>query len=136
MFGPSLVNEAHLGFNRIHILFDPINKDDPTKFGINNGRSGPVGLPEINIQQGGLDFGGFTGFPQGRGDLTTVLSDTVTYLRSKKARMEESDFSATAYDKVYDAERPELFFKSLPEKVVPSGGAIGISRPCSNSSTR
>src|SRR6184192_1961444 len=42
----------------------------------------------------------------------------VTYLRSKKARMEESDFSATAYDKVYDAARPELFFKSLPEKVV------------------
>src|SRR5262249_3272809 len=36
----------------------------------------------------------------------------VTYLRSKTARMEESDFSATAYDKVYSAERPELFFKS------------------------
>src|SRR5262245_17926544 len=52
----------------------------------------------------------------------------VTYQRSKKARMEESDFSATAYDKVYDAERPELFFKSLPEKVVPSGGAIGIRK--------
>src|SRR5437868_13931727 len=27
----------------------------------------------------------------------------VTYLRSKQARMEESDFSATAYDRVYDA---------------------------------
>jgi 2-dehydro-3-deoxy-D-arabinonate dehydratase len=52
----------------------------------------------------------------------------VTYLRSKKARMEESDFSATAYDRVYDAERPELFFKSLPEKVVGSGEAVGIRR--------
>lgn len=52
----------------------------------------------------------------------------VTYLRSKVARMEESDFSATAYDKVYDAERPELFFKSLAEKVVPSGQAVGIRR--------
>jgi len=50
----------------------------------------------------------------------------VTYLRSKKARMEESDFSATAYDKVYDAPRPELFFKSLPEKVVGPGEAVGI----------
>jgi 2-dehydro-3-deoxy-D-arabinonate dehydratase len=50
----------------------------------------------------------------------------VTYLRSKKARMEESDFSATAYDKVYDAPRPELFFKSMPEKVVGSGDAVGI----------
>jgi 2-dehydro-3-deoxy-D-arabinonate dehydratase len=50
----------------------------------------------------------------------------VTYLRSKKARMEESDFSATAYDKVYDAPRPELFFKSMPEKVVGPGEAVGI----------
>jgi 2-dehydro-3-deoxy-D-arabinonate dehydratase len=50
----------------------------------------------------------------------------VTYLRSKKARMEESEFSATAYDRVYDAERPELFFKALPEKVVPMGEPIGI----------
>jgi 2-dehydro-3-deoxy-D-arabinonate dehydratase len=50
----------------------------------------------------------------------------VTYLRSKKARMEESDFSATAYDKVYDAPRPELFFKSLPEKVVGPGETVGI----------
>jgi len=50
----------------------------------------------------------------------------VTYLRSKKARMEESDFSATAYDRVYDAARPELFFKSMPEKVVGPGEAVGI----------
>ncbi len=50
----------------------------------------------------------------------------VTYLRSKKARMEESDFSATAYDKVYDAPRPELFFKSMPEKVVGPGEPVGI----------
>jgi 2-dehydro-3-deoxy-D-arabinonate dehydratase len=52
----------------------------------------------------------------------------VTYLRSKKARMEESDFSATAYDRVYEAPRPELFFKSLPDKVVPSGQPVGIRR--------
>jgi 2-dehydro-3-deoxy-D-arabinonate dehydratase len=52
----------------------------------------------------------------------------VTYLRSKAARMEESDFSATAYDKVYDAPRPELFFKSMPEKAVGSGDPVGIRR--------
>jgi 2-dehydro-3-deoxy-D-arabinonate dehydratase len=50
----------------------------------------------------------------------------VTYLRSKKARMDESDFSATAYDKVYDAPRPELFFKALPEKVVGPGESVAI----------
>src|SRR6478609_3020082 len=55
-----------------------------------------------------------------------VWAAGVTYLRSKKARMEESDFSATAYDRVYDAVRPEIFFKSAPEKVVPTGEAVGI----------
>ena len=52
----------------------------------------------------------------------------VTYLRSKAARMEESDFGAAAYDKVYAAERPELFFKALAEKVVGTGEAAGIRR--------
>jgi 2-dehydro-3-deoxy-D-arabinonate dehydratase len=57
-----------------------------------------------------------------------VWAAGVTYLRSKTARMEESDFSATAYDKVYAAERPEIFFKSLPEKVVATGESVGIRR--------
>jgi 2-dehydro-3-deoxy-D-arabinonate dehydratase len=57
-----------------------------------------------------------------------VWAAGVTYLRSKTARMEESDFCATAYDRVYAAERPELFFKSLPEKVVGPGEPVGIRR--------
>ncbi|HSU55451.1 MAG TPA: fumarylacetoacetate hydrolase family protein [Candidatus Dormibacteraeota bacterium] len=61
-------------------------------------------------------------------DLQEIWAAGVTYLRSKKARMEESDFSATAYDRVYEAERPELFFKSLPQKVVAAGEAVGIRR--------
>jgi 2-dehydro-3-deoxy-D-arabinonate dehydratase len=57
-----------------------------------------------------------------------VWAAGVTYLRSREARMVESDFSASAYDRVYDAERPEIFFKSLPEKVVSPGEAVGIRR--------
>jgi 2-dehydro-3-deoxy-D-arabinonate dehydratase len=60
-----------------------------------------------------------------------VWAAGVTYLRSKTARMEESDFSATAYDKVYSAERPELFFKSLAEKVAGPGEPVGIRRDAS-----
>jgi 2-dehydro-3-deoxy-D-arabinonate dehydratase len=52
----------------------------------------------------------------------------VTYLRSKQARMEESNFSARAYDQVYDAPRPEIFFKSVAEKVVSPGEPVGIRR--------
>ena len=57
-----------------------------------------------------------------------VWAAGVTYLRSKAARMEESEFSANAYDRVYSAERPEIFFKSLAEKVVATGEPVGIRR--------
>ena len=57
-----------------------------------------------------------------------VWAAGVTYLRSKQARMIESEFSASAYDRVYGAARPEIFFKSLPEKVVSPGEPVGIRR--------
>src|SRR4030042_6246998 len=55
-----------------------------------------------------------------------VWAAGVTYLRSKKARMEESNVSANAYDRGYSAPRPEIFFKSPPEKVVGPGEPVGI----------
>ena len=61
-------------------------------------------------------------------DRQEVWAAGVTYMRSKKARMEESDFSATAYDRVYEAPRPELFFKAMPDKVVATTEAVGIRR--------
>jgi len=57
-----------------------------------------------------------------------VWAAGVTYLRSKQARMEESDFSARAYDHVYEAARPEIFFKATSDKVVGPGEAVGIRR--------
>ena len=48
-----------------------------------------------------------------------VWAAGVTYLRSRNARMDEAKESggATFYDKVYDADRPELFFKATPQRV-------------------
>ena len=48
-----------------------------------------------------------------------VWASGVTYWRSRSARMEESKASggSTFYDKVYEAERPELFFKSAAHRV-------------------
>jgi 2-dehydro-3-deoxy-D-arabinonate dehydratase len=57
-----------------------------------------------------------------------VWAAGVTYLRSKTARMEESKSAATAYDKVYEAPRPELFFKSIAEKVVAPNDPVGIRK--------
>ncbi len=55
-----------------------------------------------------------------------VWAAGVTYLRSKAARMEDSEFSATAYDRVYEAVRPELFFKAVGANVVGPGEPVGI----------
>ena len=48
-----------------------------------------------------------------------VWAAGVTYLKSRDARMEESQSSGAAslYDRVYDAERPELFFKAVASRV-------------------
>ena len=61
-------------------------------------------------------------------DRQEVWAAGVTYLRSKKARMDESETGASLYDKVYEAPRPELFFKSLPEKVVGHRSPVGIRK--------
>ena len=57
-----------------------------------------------------------------------VWASGVTYLRSRNARMEESKKSGgdNFYDRVYDAERPELFFKATAERVVGPGDAVRI----------
>jgi 2-dehydro-3-deoxy-D-arabinonate dehydratase len=59
-----------------------------------------------------------------------VWAAGVTYLRSRDARMEESKDSggASFYDKVYEADRPELFFKSLPHRVAAHGEKVYIRR--------
>lgn len=54
----------------------------------------------------------------------------VTYLRSKVARMEESKESGgdTFYDKVYDAARPEVFFKGTANRAVGTNGLVNIRK--------
>lgn len=57
-----------------------------------------------------------------------VWAAGVTYFRSREARMEESESAGgdVFYDKVYDAERPELFFKATPARARGHGAPIGI----------
>jgi 2-dehydro-3-deoxy-D-arabinonate dehydratase len=60
-----------------------------------------------------------------------VWAAGVTYKRSRAARMEESVSSATVYDRVYSADRPELFFKSLAYKTVGPDKPVRIRRDSS-----
>jgi 2-dehydro-3-deoxy-D-arabinonate dehydratase len=59
-------------------------------------------------------------------DRQEVWGAGVTYLRSKEAREDESEQAATFYDQVYTADRPELFFKATPSRVVGAGQAIRV----------
>lgn len=86
------------------------------------------------------------GLPESRASAQAIESDLlppigsqevwaagVTYRRSKEARMEESKTSGSAafYDKVYDAERPELFFKAAPWRTVGHRDIVHIRRDSS-----
>jgi 2-dehydro-3-deoxy-D-arabinonate dehydratase len=57
-----------------------------------------------------------------------VWAAGVTYLRSRDARIEESRDAGggTFYDRVYDAERPEIFFKATPHRVVGPGAPMRL----------
>lgn len=81
IFGPNLTNEARLGFNRINITFTPNAQLNPADFDIRNGINADIGLPQMSITGFNFNLGGPAGFPQGRADMTVVLSDTVSYLR-------------------------------------------------------
>ena len=56
-----------------------------------------------------------------------VWASGVTYLRSRQARQAESDVG-DVYQKVYDAARPELFFKAVGWRVVGHAMSIRIRR--------
>ena len=63
-------------------------------------------------------------------DQQEVWAAGVTYYRSKTARMEESKDSggSSFYDRVYEAARPELFFKSTAARVVGHQALVRIRK--------
>ena len=97
VFSPTIVNEARLGANRIHLVFEPQNATDPATIGLAS-VLGPNQqfIPTINISdQPGLTFGDERAFPQGRGDTGFEAADTVSYIRGKhsfKFGVEGRDF--------------------------------------------
>ena len=80
VYNPRFVNEARLGMNRISIAFNPATPLNPADYHINDGVNAPIGIPQITVSDLSLNFGGPSGFPQGRHDTLGVLSDTATYL--------------------------------------------------------
>jgi len=83
VFGPALTNTVRVGYNRIHIVFAPNRLLNSANFGINNGINAPIGLAQMDIGSGALNFGGPAQFPQGRGDTSAVLNDTLSWLHGR-----------------------------------------------------
>jgi 2-dehydro-3-deoxy-D-arabinonate dehydratase len=63
-------------------------------------------------------------------DQQEIWAAGVTYLRSRHARVEESKDAGggTFYDKVYDAPRPEIFFKATAQRTVGPNGLVRIRK--------
>src|SRR5262249_33285563 len=78
-FGPAVANEARFGFNRLYGNTTPRAQLNPVDYGILNGINQPIGLPQMSVASG-LNFGGPSTLPFGRGDTTFVFADTVSCL--------------------------------------------------------
>lgn len=89
-----------------------------------------LGLDEARTRLEGADqaaavpVGSVMTLPPADG-LMEVWASGVTYERSMDARVEESQVQ-DVYSRVYDAERPELFFKSPPWRVVTDGEPVAV----------
>jgi len=89
---------------------------------------------DFHAYLGSLSESAPTGTPVDQSELLApigtqeVWAAGVTYLRSRAARMAESKDAGGGdfYDRVYSAERPELFFKSMAHKVVGPHGTVGL----------
>jgi len=79
VFNNTTVNEARFGFNRFSFRGSARFALNPADFQIMNGISETIGLPQINVA-GAFNFGGPRQLPQGRGDTSFVVSDTLSRL--------------------------------------------------------
>lgn len=79
VFNSNVVNEANVGANRILITFNPNTTVNPATLGLASAL-GPneLFMPTISVADQGLLFGAERGFPQGRGDTTAVVGDTLS----------------------------------------------------------
>jgi hypothetical protein len=82
-FGPAVVNEARFGFNRWSTRTTPNAQFNPAEIGIRNGISDAIGLPQISIAGGSLNFGGPAINPSFRRDTTFIAADTLSWLFGK-----------------------------------------------------
>jgi hypothetical protein len=126
IFSSSLVNEARLGFNRIAIAFVPNTPENPLNFGIQNGVAYNAALPQITVQDIGLNFGGPSGFPQGRFDTTGVFSDTLSWNFGKHTIKAGGEFRRFISDS-FSQTAGVLTFSSTPNFINGTASSFSVT---------
>ncbi|MHB1426716.1 MAG: fumarylacetoacetate hydrolase family protein [Gemmataceae bacterium] len=115
-----IVREGSVHFLRLdgasgpNTLSDFLHSDDPAALIASHLETNEAGVPLDRVQL----------LPPL--DAQEVWAAGVTYKRSREARERESAGAARFYDLVYNAERPELFLKATPRRVVGPGAAVRI----------
>ena len=94
-------------------LADILSADRPIDAAGSLGRGTPIAINEVTDWLPPIDH-------------QEVWAAGVTYKRSQTARMEESEAAASCYDRVYQADRPEIFFKATPSRVCGHGQDLRI----------
>jgi outer membrane receptor protein involved in Fe transport len=133
VFSPNTVNEARLGANRIHLTFTPNNTTNPSSLGL----AGPLGpnqqfIPTIRLADIGLTFGSERNFPQGRGDTTGVLADTLSYIRGRHSFKFGGEFRDFRNDN-FNNDPGQLVFNTTSNFI---SGTLTCPAPCVDSSAR
>jgi 2-dehydro-3-deoxy-D-arabinonate dehydratase len=92
--------------------------------GLLGGEAGALDAALAGPADGPVPAGAVTAVPVGGQE---VWAAGVTFWRSREARMEESEGAEPdIYDRVYEAERPELFFKAAPGRSRGPGEPVGV----------
>ncbi|HMD36944.1 MAG TPA: hypothetical protein VKH42_18345 [Vicinamibacterales bacterium] len=90
-FGATRVNEARFGQSVLVGGTQPAALLNPADFGIGNGVTTPIGIPQM-IVAGGLNFGGPAIYPQGRTDTSYVVNDTLTFVHGRHSMKAGGEF--------------------------------------------
>jgi hypothetical protein len=122
----TMVNEARVGFNRIHIVFSPNDTTNPVALGILDGNNFASGLPQISIGGTGINLGGPSGFPQGRGDTTAVIADTLSYIHGKHSFKFGGEFRRF-YNNNFNGDAGSLGFLNVTDFANGAPNAFAIS---------
>ncbi len=123
----TMVNEIRLGFNRIHITFSPNDTRNPVAFGIQDGNNFNAGLPQISIGGTQINLGGPGGFPQGRGDTTAVIGDTLSYIRGKHSFKFGGEFRRF-YNNNFNSDTGTMNFNSVSDFAAGKALSFSISQ--------